>query len=172
MISTQSTERLILRPPQPEDLESLFAIYGDPATHQFNPAGPLLELRQAQTMLDRWLLHWAEKGFGQWAVATRETPACVIGFGGLDARMYLETERLNLGYRLGPKAWGQGYATELGRVALDFGFVELAVPEIFAVVRPDHGASIKVLEKIGMQRVDTLDDVPGQAPSLVFKAIR
>lgn len=172
MISTLATERLILRPPQPEDLESLFAIYGDPATHQFNPAGPLLELRQAQTMLDGWLLHWAEKGFGQWAVATRETPACVIGFGGLDARMYLETERLNLGYRFGPKAWGQGYATELGRAALRFGFVELIVPEIFAVVRPDHVASIKVLEKIGMQRIDTLDDVPGQASSLVFKAIR
>jgi hypothetical protein len=36
---------MILRPPQHEELESLFAIYGDPATHQFNPAGPLQNVR-------------------------------------------------------------------------------------------------------------------------------
>jgi RimJ/RimL family protein N-acetyltransferase len=33
-------------------------------------------------------------------------------------------------------------------------------------------ASIKVLEKVGMQLVDTLDDVPGQAQSLVYRVGR
>lgn len=172
MSQTRLTERLILRPPRPEDLASLFAIYGDPATNQFNPAGPLRELEQAQGMLDKWLLHWAAKGYGQWAIATREVPEDVIGFGGLDARLYLDTERLNLGYRFGVNAWGQGFATEMAQAALDFGFAKLEVVEIFALVRPAHLASIKVLERVGMQRFDTLDDVPGQAPSVVYLARR
>lgn len=170
MTRQRNTARLILRPPRSEDLASLFAIYGDPATHSFNPSGPLTDIDKAQALLDTWLKHWREKGYGQWAIAARDTPDQIIGFGGLDARHYLDVERLNLGYRFAVSAWGQGYATELSRAALEYGFAELAVPEIFAVVRPNHVASIKVLEKAGMQRMGSLDDVPGQAPSWVYRA--
>jgi len=164
------TERLILRPPTADDLAALFAIYGDPATNQFNPAGPLPNIEQATDVLDHWLEHWQQHGYGQWAIATRSAPQQVIGFGGLTLHPYLDIERLNLGYRLAVSAWGQGYATELSQAALAYGFGELAAPAIFALVRPAHQASISVLEKIGMQRIDTLDDVPGQAPSLVYQA--
>jgi RimJ/RimL family protein N-acetyltransferase len=166
------TQRLILRPPKAEDLAALFAIYGDPATNQFNPAGPLREISQAQALLGGWLAHWQEKGFGQWAIATREAADTVIGFGGIDARMYLDVERLNLGYRFAVTAWGKGYATELSQAALDYGFSDLQLPDIFAVVRPNHLASIRVLEKIGMQHIDSLDDVPGQPASQVYRAGR
>jgi RimJ/RimL family protein N-acetyltransferase len=166
----RTTERLTLRAPTQDDLASLFAIYGDPSTNRFNPSGPLTRIEQAQSLLDGWLAHWQSKGYGQWAIATRESPLEVIGFGGIDARKYLEVERLNLGYRFAVQAWGQGFATELSQAALEYGFIELQVPEIYAVVRPAHQASIRVLEKVGMQRIDTLDDVPGQAPSLVYRA--
>lgn len=169
MTQQRSTARLSLRPPRPDDLASLFAIYGDPATHQFNPSGPLADIDKAQALLESWLKHWRDKGYGQWAIATLEAPDAIIGFGGIDARQYLDVERLNLGYRFAVQGWGRGYATELSRAALDYGFTELAVPEIFAVVRPDHAASIKVLEKVGMQLIDSLDDVPGQARSLVYR---
>lgn len=168
----RKTSRLILRRPDVEDLNSLFAIYGDPATHLFNPAGPLTAINQAESLLEDWLKHWREKGYGQWTISTLDAPTTVIGFGGLDARNYLDVERLNLGYRFAVAAWGKGYATELGRSALAFGFTELMVPQIHAVVRPAHSASIAVLEKIGMQQVGNLDDVPGHAPSLVFRASR
>ncbi|QHF05847.1 MULTISPECIES: GNAT family N-acetyltransferase [Pseudomonas syringae group] len=168
----RTTARLMLRKPTANDLDSLFAIYGDPATQQFNPSGPLRDIGQAKALLDAWLNHWEEKGYGQWAISTREAPQKLIGFGGLDARMYLEIERLNLGYRFATTAWGKGYATELSEAALVFGFEELGLQEVFAVVRPNHSASIRVLEKTGMQRVDLLNDVPGQPPSLVFRAHR
>ncbi|MET0950934.1 MAG: GNAT family N-acetyltransferase [Pseudomonas sp.] len=166
------TQRLMLRPPRAEDLTALFAIYGDPATNRFNPAGPLRENSQAQALLDSWLAHWQEKGFGQWAIATREAADTVIGFGGIDARMYLDVERLNLGYRFAVTAWGKGYATELSQAALDYGFNDLQVADIFAVVRPSHLASIRVLEKMGMQHIDSLDDVPGQPASHVYRISR
>lgn len=164
------TSRLILRPPILSDLARLFEIYGDPATNQFNPSGPLTDISQASALLERWLSHWANRGYGQWAISTRAEPGHVIGFGGIDTRAYLDVNRMNLGYRFGVAAWGHGYATELGRAALAYGFEELLAPEIFAVVRPAHAASISVLRKVGMVHTDELDDVPGAAPSWVFAA--
>ena len=46
--------------------------------------------------------------------------------------------------------------------SLQYGFVGLELGEISAIVRAENQASWRVLEKIGMQRVDTLDDVPAQ----------
>jgi RimJ/RimL family protein N-acetyltransferase len=80
-------------------------------------------------------------------------------------------QRVNLGYRFAVEAWGQGFATEMGKAALDYGFSSLNLKEVYGYVRPNHVASIRVLEKIGMQRWGELDDVPGQAPSLMFRAI-
>ena len=165
----RTTSRLVLRPPRAEDLASLFAIYGDPATNQFNPAGPLTRIEQAEALLHEWLRHWEIHGYGWWALSTRDSPNDVIGFGGIALRNYGDVERLNLGYRFAVPAWGQGYASELSRAALEYGFDELHVPQVFALVRPAHAASIRVLEKIGMQRFGVLDDVPGQAPSVVYQ---
>jgi len=168
----RTTARLLLRPPEPGDLPCLYAIYGDPATNTFNPAGPLTDIDQARTLLQGWREQWRDKGIGPWAIALRSAPDKLIGFGGISSHGYLGVERINVGYRFDRAAWGAGYATELGAAALAFGFDECRLPEIFALVRPAHLASIRVLEKIGMQRFATLDDVPGQAPSIVFRAAR
>ncbi len=172
MPQQKTTSRLILRRPTEDDVTHVFAIYGDPATNRYNPAGPLADRYQAKSMLDRWLQHWADLGFGQWAIVSQDSPDRVIGFGGITLYGYNEIERINLGYRFAVSAWGNGYATELARAALEYGFVELDQPQVYAVVRPAHQASINVLEKIGMRRIDELDDVPGQAPSLVYQATR
>lgn len=96
-------------------------------------------------------------------------PRADPGFGGIAHHHYLAEQRVNLGYRFAVEAWGKGYATQLGQDALQHAFVQLGLPEVFALVRPDHAASIRVLEKIGMQLFAQLDDVPGQAPSLVYR---
>nr|WP_314568704.1 GNAT family N-acetyltransferase [uncultured Pseudomonas sp.] len=164
--------RLVYRQPQPADVQRLFAIFGDPKTNLFNPAGPMATLDDAQRLLDRWLEQWAAQGYGWWAIARIEAPEHIIGFGGIAPLSYLAERRINLGYRFAVQAWGQGYATELGRDALALAFEVLGMPEVFGLVRPDHAASIRVLEKIGMQPFGVLDDVPGKSPSLVFRSCR
>lgn len=109
-----------------------------------------------------------QHGFGMWAVSDRAAPDDILGFGGVGYRPYGEIPRLNLGYRFGPEAWGKGYATELGRAALAFAFGTLEAPEVHALIRPANLASIRVVEKLGMTRGGTLDDVSGAEPSLVF----
>ena len=161
--------RLIYRQPHPDDVQRLLAIFGDPQTNLFNPAGPMASLDDAQRLLDRWLEQWVAQGFGWWAIARNEAPEHIIGFGGIAPLNYLTERRINLGYRFAVEAWGQGYATELGRDALALAFETLGLPEVFGLVRPDHATSIRVLEKIGMQPYGVLDDVPGKAPSLVLR---
>lgn len=161
--------RLTYRKPHPGDVQRLFAIFGDPQTNLFNPAGPMTSLAEAQRLLNRWIEQWATQGYGWWAIARREAPQHIIGFGGIAPLNYLTERRVNLGYRFAVEAWGQGYATEVGRDALVLAFDTLGLPQVFGLVRPDHAASIRVLEKIGMQRFGLLDDLPGKAPSLVMR---
>jgi len=49
---------------------------------------------------------------------------------------------------------------------------EIGLASVHALVRPQHGASIRVLEKTCMRREGVLDDVPGQAASFVFVRTR
>ena len=100
--------------------------------------------------------HWDRLGFGQCAVATRSEPELVIGFGRVATRNHVDAKRLNLGYRLHTAAWGKGYATELGKGILRHALSDLGKPEVFAIVRPINTPSIRVLEKIGMQRIGVL----------------
>jgi len=161
--------RLIYRQPKPTDVQRLFAIFGDPQTNLFNPAGPMPSLSAAQRLLDHWLEQWATLGYGWWAIARVEAPEHIIGFGGIAPLNYLTQPRVNLGYRFAVETWGQGYATELARDALVLAFETLGLPAVYGLVRPDHAASIRVLEKVGLQPFGELDDVPGKAPSRVMR---
>ncbi|MBK5343437.1 GNAT family N-acetyltransferase [Pseudomonas sp. TH49] len=167
-----TTTRLTYRRPQQADLPTVFAIFGDPQTNLFNPAGPMTDITQAEALLDRWLQHWETHGYGWWAISSAQAPEHILGFAGIAAHDYLGKKVINLGYRFAVEAWGHGYATEAAQNALTHAFNHLGLPEVFGLVRPDHTASIRVLEKIGMCRFGELDDVPGKAPSLVFRIQR
>ena len=65
--------------------------------------------------------------------------------------------------------WGKGYATELAQYAIEFGLYQLNKNEIFAIVRPKHLASIKVLEKCKMILFDEINDFPNKENSLIYK---
>ncbi|GAE63612.1 Protein N-acetyltransferase, RimJ/RimL family [Chryseobacterium indologenes] len=162
-----ATERLILRKPAKEDFERFFEINHDPETNIHNPSGPM-SFEKAEGTFTRMLEHWEKYHFGSWAIAEKQNPENIIGFGGLSYRLYGEEEKLNLGYRFASQAWGKGYATEFTKKAINVGINEDNT-EIFAIVRPNNLASVKVLEKAGMIKIGTLNDVPGQPESLVYR---
>lgn len=159
------TERLLLRPPLPADRDAHFAIHGDPETNRFNPSGPIADREESADILTGWISHWARQGFGYWAVSLRAAPGEVVGFGGIALRPVGGVERPNLYFRLSPRVWGRGIATELARAAIDS-----STPgrDVFALVRPDNAPSIAVLRKLGFAEAEAVDDVPGAAPSLMF----
>lgn len=164
----KTSNRLIFGQPAKEDFKRFYEINADPGTNLFNPKGAM-NLETAEKVFSEMMEHWKMKGFGTWSIREKENPGFVIGFGGLSDRLYGEETKLNLGYRFDKKYWGKGYATELAQNAIAFGLIELNKKEIFAIVRPKHLASIKVLEKCKMKLVGELNDVENDDNSLVYK---
>ena len=162
------TNRLSLRPVISSDAVSLFHIYGDPATNTFNPAGPYPDSDYAKTVLNRWLAHWQTHGFGNWAISLLDYPEKIIGFGGLTIRRFDDIVINNLGYRFSTEAWGKGLATEFARCAIKYGFNDIKLTEISAVVRSNHLTSQNVLEKAGLRYVKEIYDVEDAPPSLMY----
>ena len=61
-----------------------------------------------------------------------------------------------LGYGIGRAWWGSGFATEAAKAALDYAFEGLDVDKVWARADPRNVGSLRVLEKIGMQREGVL----------------
>lgn len=145
------TERLELRAFEPSDLEALHAVNGDPEVTRFMKAYPTIE--HTRRTLD---IHVREARAGNpafWAVIERAS-GDLIGDAGVGLIDGIGPE-YELGYALGTRWWGLGYATEAASAVRDYALGELALPRVLALVRPDNAASIHVVEKIGMERVGT-----------------
>jgi len=85
---------------------------------------------------------------GYWAAETRDDGAFVGWF-------HLRPDRIDpgpqeLGYRLRRAAWGRGYATELGRALVDYGFERVGADVITARALTAHAASRRVMEHCGL----------------------
>jgi RimJ/RimL family protein N-acetyltransferase len=73
----------------------------------------------------------------------------LIGNVGLNP--FLKDERIpEIEWQIGPEHWGKGYATEIGRAMLSYGFQEAGFPAIMGFALSHHAPSRRVMEKIGM----------------------
>ncbi len=162
------SERLLYRHAIMSDLEALFRIYGDPRTHTFNPVGPHLDIAQSRQSLERRIINTDKYGFNDWVIMAKERPDHIIGFGGVFVSEFNGKVTNNLGYRFEPDAWGKGYATELSIRALCYGFDEIGLQEIVGVVRDNHLASRRVLEKAGLRFLEKIENFENLPASLMF----
>ena len=64
---------------------------------------------------------------------------------------------IQVGWRIGRKFWGNGYATEAARAALTDGFDQIGASEIIAFTVVHNRPSRAVMERLGMQH-DPADD--------------
>lgn len=150
------TPRLILREWRDSDIEPFAAMFADPLVMEFLPAAP--DRAAIEAIVGRIRAHFAEHGFGWWAAELRESGQ-FIGFIGL-ARGNFEahfTPAVEIGWRLASAYWGQGYATEGAKAALDFGFTRLGLAEIVSFTVPANRRSWRVMQRIGMTH-DPADD--------------
>lgn len=160
----------LLRRPTLADLPAARRIHCDPRTNAFRPGGAPTPQEVEGTLL-LWLEHWDAHGFGYWAVERQEDGA-VVGFGGVMHAQHGPHVGLNLYFRLGPEVWSQGLARLIGRAALEEAFVRRELPCVLGLVRPANLPSRRALERLGLRAFDTLDDVPGEALSLLYRIDR
>jgi len=110
-----------------------------------------LSHEESNAMVDRCEAHFADHGFGPWAVELRSTGE-FTGYIGLVVPRFQAhfTPCVEIGWRLAAEHWGQGLATEGAQVAMDYGFCELGLGEIVSFTVPDNLRSRRVMEKLGM----------------------
>jgi len=130
----------------PDDLDDLAAMFADPEVVKYVGDGKPAGREEAAKALDSIIANWSINGFGRWAAIDKATDA-FIGFGGL--RSLFGTPEVV--YHLAKQNWGKGFATELARAALRFGFEDRGFDRIVAITKPLNAASIHVMEKLGMK---------------------
>jgi len=140
------TERLLLRKLRLDDLDDVAALFADPDVVRYVGNGEPADRDEAERALNSTLRRWQEQSFGRWAALDRKTGK-FIGMGGF--RSLFGTPEVV--YHLAKENWGKGYATELARAALRFGFEDRGFDRIVAIAKPQNTASIHVMKKIGMQ---------------------
>lgn len=163
--------RLYCRLPQQTDLDFVFQLYADPLTAALSPVAALTSKLDAQVMLNEWIAHWQAHDFGPWMIGLSVAPEHLIGCGGISLRDFAGECLPNLWYRFAPTAWGNGYATEFAGAAITHFRQLRRFKELHALVLSKNGASIRVLEKLGMQANGELPGKSGADASLRFRLV-
>lgn len=145
-----ATERLVLRPPRPDDAAALFAIHADPEVMRYWATPPWTDPRMAEERIAGDLERIAEGT----ALRLHLEPAGggpILGAVTLFA--FVEpSARAETGYILAREAWGRGYAQEAMGALLDYGFTALGLRRIEADIDPRNSASARLLERLGFTR--------------------
>lgn len=152
------TEHLVLRPPAETDLDAVWAIHSDPRTNVFNPAGPMRNPMGARIRLGDMLTDWAHFGVGYWAMEEQVRPGVVVGFGGIRQTDWHGRRVWNLYYRLAPKVWGRGYATELATAAVALWRECGRGMPLVAYTTDDNVPSQRTALRAGLERRADLDE--------------
>lgn len=163
------TRRLLLRPPRPGDLDTLTALHADPAVNRFCAAATPHGREATAAQLQAWIDHWQARGFGHWAIAEREKPEQLIGFGGLMHRSVAGHAGLYLYYRITPQAWGRGLASEMALYAFEQAFEQRQEAAVVAAVLPNNAPTRKTLDGLGLRLKGALADGPGSAAALLYE---
>lgn len=153
MINVIETERLYLRQWQASDFAVFAEINADPEVMKYFPK--LLTPKVSDIIASKCQQLIANQGWGLWAVSLKDSTKTYddfIGFVGLNdthADMSF-APAVEIAWRLHKDYWGQGYATEAARAALNFAFTELSLDEVVSFTAVINKRSQLVMERLGM----------------------
>lgn len=147
------TDRLLIRNFILSDAKLIFELDTDPDVMRFIGGKRPESIDDSIATLERQFVYYRKHpGFGVFAVVLNDTNE-FIGWGALK---YLDTsDKIEVGYRLMKKFWGNGYATEITFALLKHAFENLKLNEVYGVTQPDNYASQKVLKKAGLKYFET-----------------
>jgi RimJ/RimL family protein N-acetyltransferase len=144
------TTRLRLQPCRSVDVELTHALWSHERVRRFLFDGRVITPDEARSFVLESLANFEQSGYGLWLVFVRESNR-LVGFAGL---LRSEEEVPNLIYGIHPDFWGEGYATEAARAVLSYALEKLALAKVKADVDEPNVGSVRVLEKLGMKRVN------------------
>jgi RimJ/RimL family protein N-acetyltransferase len=151
------TERLLLRPYRPDDLDDLAAMFADPEHMRWYPAP--FDRETSHAWLERQIGAYGTRGFALLIVEDRVTGE-FLGTTGPSLQIVEDVEEVEIGWHTRPGRKGEGIAPEAAAAARDWAFANLDIDHLISLVRPENPPSGRVAEKIGMH-VDREVDYKG-----------
>jgi RimJ/RimL family protein N-acetyltransferase len=145
-IPTLETGRLLLRQFRPSDFDALARLSADPEVMKYLGDGKPKTRAEAWLMMASYLGHWELRGYGLWAVEEKASGEFVGRIGLLNPEGW---PGLEVAWTLARERWGNGFATEGAKAALDYAFSVLKLDHIISLIHPDNAASIRVALRLG-----------------------
>ncbi|GEK33610.1 GNAT family N-acetyltransferase [Kurthia sibirica] len=149
MFPTISTERLNLRELQPEDALDVLTCFSNEDVLRYYGQRPLTSMEQVKDILVNFATDFKRKKGVKWGIEVHGQHRIIgtIGF----QEWSLEHKRADISYALFPEFWGEGYANEAVKAAINYGFDEMELTRIGAIVLVGNEASSHILKKQGFQ---------------------
>ena len=141
------TARLRLEPVALHHADDLWLLHQHPAVAEWH-GGPWTR-EGARQRVELWSEGWRSGSIHKWVAYARESGE-LVGRGGASVQPVDGAERIEIGWTVRAELWGRGYATEIGRAALDLAFDELGVDEVVAFTEPSNARSRAVMERLAM----------------------
>jgi RimJ/RimL family protein N-acetyltransferase len=146
------TDRLKLREFSRDDLNDLAAMVADEEQMRFYPRAKTRA--EASAWISRNLSLYEECGFGFWFIESPATSG-LVGYCGIRPVDLEGASEIEIGWHVHKTRWNQGIATEAAMAVRQLAFGRFALLRLVAVIHPDHAASRRVAEKIGMRDEET-----------------
>ena len=145
------TERLLIRPYRDDDAVGLHEVFGSPEVMRWTPSPPSKDVAETRERLARTMAFSARQpeGMGLWALDLRDTGEFLgqVGLFPVEGK----GPEVEVAYELAPRVWGNGYATEAARALVAYGFAELGLRRIVALILPANARSRNVAQKCGLR---------------------
>ena len=141
------TDRLLLRNYKESDFEDIFKYFSDEEVSRFEDFYPMSE-EQVRDIIAEW------KNMENRLVAALKSEQIVIGSVGY----WIDDEgHYCIDYDFNPEYCGQGDATEACNALVHYLFESLGIRAIYGDCDVRNVSSWKLLERLGFQRISTLD---------------
>ena len=141
------TNRLLLRRLENSDVKEVFALRSNPSTMKFIPR-PLLKNDEEALEHIAMINAKIDNNEGiNWAITIKGNPNLIVVIGHF--RIKPQNYRTEIGYMILPEYHGQGIVTEAIKEVVRYGFEEMNLHSIEAIIDPNNLASERVLQKNG-----------------------
>lgn len=150
------THRLILRDWKEEDIPHFACLNADEKVMEYFLK--TLSYEETVEFYHRIKKEFAACGYGLYAVERKEDGVFMgyVGLHGITFNLDI-VPAVEIGWRLLPEFWNQGYATEAALACLDYAGRELGLKELYAFTSIPNKRSERVMQKIGMKRIKAFD---------------
>lgn len=154
-MSILRTTRFLLRKFQRSDLANVFAGLSHPEVIKYYGVSFSTPEEALEQM--KWYSELEETGTGRWWAISSEEDEVFLGAAGFN-NLSKEHRKAELGFWLLPQYWGKGIIQESVPPVLDYGFRQLDLHRIEALVETGNNNSAKALLQLGFEKEGLMKD--------------